>query len=295
MAPAKTNLPAVVPSLVNEPTPLIIPEIAIFPVFLIPKVNPPVLTIPPVLNVNALVAASLLILDAVAAVTIPEIVAADEPLTILIAPGVATKPVPLIVIASGIPLIDPFISKAAPLFTVVVEAPTPPALTLPNASLAVTCITPVLTKVAPAYVFEPPNINIPVPDPSLVIPPTPLIALVTEIFPVLDVPNVSPPVFVIAPVPIVKALVAASLFILDAVATVIAPDKVAAPEPLINLITPGVAAIPVPLIVIASPILIAPLISNAAPVVIVVAPVVLPKAVAFVACSTPVLIVVIPA
>ena len=111
----------------------------------------------------------------------------------------------------------------------------------------------------------------------------------------LDVPKVKPPVLVIAPVPIVNALVSASLFILDAVATVIAPDNVAAADPLINLITPGVAAKPVQLMVIFSAIVIAPFISNAAPEVILVAPVAFPKAVPCVACTTPVLIVVKPA
>ena len=70
--------------------------------------------------------------------------------------------------------------------------------------------------------------------------------------PVLEMPKVIPPVLVKAAVPIVKILVSASLFILEAVAAVIAPDNVAAPDPLINLITPGVAAKPVPFIVIFS-------------------------------------------
>ena len=124
--------------------------------------------------------------------------------------------------------------------------------------------------------------------------PAPLTILDTTILPEVDIPKLNPPVFVTPPVPIVNAFVAASLFILDAVATVINPDKVAAPDPLIILIAPGVAANPVPLIVIASAIVMAPLISSAAPVSTVVTPVVLPSAAPFVACITPALIVVIP-
>ena len=56
---------------------------------------------------------------------------------------------------------------------------------------------------------------------------------------------------------------AISVLILDAAATVIVPDNVAADAPVINLIAP-VLLIPVPFIVIASGIAVAPLISNAA-------------------------------
>ena len=79
-------------------------------------------------------------------------------------------------------------------------------------------------------------------------------------------PNVNPAVLVIPPL-IVKVFVpeAMSVLILDAAATVIVPDKVAAEAPVINLIAP-VLLIPVPLTVMASGIVNvdAPLISIAA-------------------------------
>ena len=126
------------------------PVIFIFPVLAIPNVKPLVLVIPPVLIVNAFVAASLFILDAEATVISPDIVAALEPLIILIAPFCvpdSENPNPFILIASGI-VMAPLISKAAPSITVVVEAPVP-AVMLPNALALVTCNTPALIVVNP--------------------------------------------------------------------------------------------------------------------------------------------------
>ena len=92
--------------------------------------------------------------------------------------------------------------------------------------------------------------------------------LLPEIMPEIEKspipPNVNPALFAIAPL-IVNVFVpeAMSVLILDAAATVIVPDNVAADAPVINLIAP-VLLIPVPLIVMASGIAVAPLISNAA-------------------------------
>ena len=81
-------------------------------------------------------------------------------------------------------------------------------------------------------------------------------------------PNVNPAVFVMPPL-MVKVFVpeAMSVLILDAAATVIVPDKVAACAPLTNRMAPPVPDIPNPFIVIASGIVNAaevPLISIAA-------------------------------
>ena len=78
------------------------------------------MTTPPVLIVNAFVAASLLILDAVCVVITPVMVEAPLVLIILIAPPLLI-PVPLIKIFSGNELIVPLISNDAPLDTVVLE------------------------------------------------------------------------------------------------------------------------------------------------------------------------------
>ena len=126
------------------------PVIFIFPVLAIPNVKPLVLVIPPVLIVKALVVELLLILEAAVTFITPEIVAAPEPSIILMAPFCvdnSENPNPLILIVSGI-VMAPFISNAAPSFTVVVEVPVP-AGELPNALAFVTCKTPALIVVNP--------------------------------------------------------------------------------------------------------------------------------------------------
>ena len=140
--------------------------------------------------------------------------------------------------------------------------------------------------------FAPLKTNLPVPDPSLVKDPAALIVLLTVILPAADIPKVMPLVLVNAPVWKVN-VPAAVLLILEALKTFIGPDIVAL-DALIILIAPGVAAKPVPLIEISSGIVIAPLTSNAAPDSTTVIPEVLPSAEPFVACITPVFIVVIP-
>ena len=101
---------------------------------------------PLIVKVLVPVAISVLILDEVATVIVPLIVAACAPLTNLIAP-VLLSPVPLIVIVSGIDNAAevPLISKAAPVPTVV---PTEPAA--PKALLFAICITPAVIDVVPA-------------------------------------------------------------------------------------------------------------------------------------------------
>ena len=122
--------------------------------------------------------------------------------------------------------------------------------------------------VVPIYELMAPNINLPEPVPSLVRllneVLVPLIADVTVIPPEPFTPKVIPPVLVKPAVPNVNKL-APSLFILDAVAVVIIPDKVVAPLVLGTHITP-LLPIPVPLIVMYSGILNPdPTIFNAAP------------------------------
>ena len=126
-------------------------------------------------------------------------------------------------------------------------------------------------------------------------------ALLPEIIPVIEKspipPKVNPAVFVIAPV-IVNVFVpeAISVFILEAAATFIVPDKVAAAAPVINLIAP-VLLIPVPLMVMASGIEVAPLISIAAlaPTVVPRDPVEVPNASLFFICTVPAVMEVVPA
>ena len=93
------------------------------------------------------VAISVLILEAVATVMVPDKVAACAPLTNLMAPPVPDIPNPLIVIASGIVNAAevPLISKAAPDPTIVFVEPT-----APNALLFAICITPAVIDVVPA-------------------------------------------------------------------------------------------------------------------------------------------------
>ena len=92
--------------------------------------------------------------------------------------------------------------------------------------------------------------------------------------------------------------VAISVLILDAEATVIVPDKVAAFAPLTNLMAPPVPDIPNPFIVIASGIVnaVLPLISKAAPdpTIVFVEPTA-PNALLFAICITPAVIEVVPA
>ena len=99
--------------------------------------------------------------------------------------------------------------------------------------------------------------------------PEPLIALEIEIPPALAVPNVKPPVFVIAPVLIVNVFVptVTSVFIVEAVCAVIPPVNVVAGAPAISLIAPVLLG-PLPFNVNTSGIVKAdaPLISIAAPV-----------------------------
>jgi hypothetical protein len=120
------------------------------------------------------------------------------------------------------------------------------------------------------YVLAVVNNNLPVPVPSFSIPPpVPPMALDTVIPPALVVPKLKFALAVIPPA-MVKVFVpeVISVFILEAEATVIVPDNVAAANELLsNLIAP-VLLTPVPLIVIASGIVKAddPLISIAAPV-----------------------------
>ena len=142
--------------------------------------------------------------------------------------------------------------------------------------------------------MAPPKINFPVPVPSLVKTPAPLIILLTVIPPVDAIPNVTPLLLVNEPVWNVNIPVEV-LLILEALKILIGPEMVAL-DPLIILIAPGVATKPVPLIVIASGIVIvdAPFSSNAAPSLTIVAPVVLPSAAPFVACNAPVPMVVKP-
>ena len=154
------------------------------------------------------------------------------------------------------------------------------------------------------YVFAVVKSNLPVPVPSFSIPPAPLIALETVIPPLFVVPKLKLALAVIPPA-MVKVFVpdVISVFILEAEATVIVPDKVAAAaELLMNLIAPVLLA-PVPLIEIASGIVSvdAALISNAAlfPIVVVDNPeppaAELPKASAFVIWTIPDVIEVVPA
>ena len=116
----------------------------------IPKVIPPVLVMPPlIVNVFVPEAMSVFILDAVATVMVPDKVAAVEPLTNLIAPVVAPfKPVPLMVMASGMVNADPvpLISKAARFPMVVPKDDAD----VPNASPLVIRTVPALIEVVPA-------------------------------------------------------------------------------------------------------------------------------------------------
>ena len=108
------------------------------------------------------------------------------------------------------------------------------------------------------------NNNLPAPSFVIVL----LAVLLPEIIPVIEKspipPNVNPAVFVIPPL-IVNVFVpeVMSVLILDAAATVIVPDKVAAPEVLKILMAPALLA-PKPLMEMASGIVMAPFISNVA-------------------------------
>ena len=128
--------------------PLIIPDTAILPVLVVPKVNPGSFEMPPVI-VNVLVppVISVLILEAEATVMVPDRVAACAPLTNLMAPPVPDIPNPFIVIASGIVNAAevPLISKAAPDPTIVFAEPT-----VPNALLFAIWMTPAVIDVVPA-------------------------------------------------------------------------------------------------------------------------------------------------
>ena len=83
------------------------------------------------------------------------------------------------------------------------------------------------------------NINLPAPDPSFAIPPVPVNKFETVIPPSLAVPKVKLALSVMPPEKVkVLAAVVLSVLILDAVGTVIAPDKVAAAELPNNLMAP---------------------------------------------------------
>ena len=84
--------------------------------------------------------------------------------------------------------------------------------------------------------MTPPNINLPEAVPSLVIDPAPLITLDTVIPPVDVIPNVTPLVFVNAPVWNVNTPPAV-LLILEALNILMGPEIVAS-DPLIILIAP---------------------------------------------------------
>ena len=139
----KINLPVPVPSLVIAPAPEIAEETVTLPAPLTPKLNPPVLVIPPVLIVNKL-APSLLILDAVAVVIKPVNVLAPLVLGIQIAP-LELIPVPFNVKGSAIVNPSPTIFTAAPALTMVFCAVVLP----PKAAAFLTLMAPVLTVVTP--------------------------------------------------------------------------------------------------------------------------------------------------
>ena len=93
------NLPVPAPSFVTSPAPDITLLTVIPPVVVVPNVIPPVFTKPKLAAVNKAVP-SLLTLDAVATVNMPDMVAAPVLLICLIAPGTPVIPFPLTVIFS---------------------------------------------------------------------------------------------------------------------------------------------------------------------------------------------------
>ena len=151
MTPLNNNLPAD-PSLIillfDASDPLIIPDTAIFPVLVVPKVIPAVFVIPPVI-VKVLVPelTSVLILVALAAVIVPDNVGVEvDVLSNLMAPVLLT-PVPFNVIASGIVIaVVALISIAVP-STIVVPCE---LAKVPNASVLLNCTTPAVIEVVPA-------------------------------------------------------------------------------------------------------------------------------------------------
>ena len=150
-----------------------------------------------------------------------------------------------------------------------------------------------LIVVNPMYVFVPPKINIPAPEPSFVRAPLPLIALETVMPPVPFNPKLIPPVFVKAALFIVINP-DPSLLILEAVCVVINPEKIVSPIALVIRIAP-LELTPVPFkkkgSVMVNPF---PTISTAAPELTVVAEFDVPKAPALEICTTPCPILVAP-
>ena len=289
--PAKISLPP--PSLVRLLVELLLPEI--IPVIdtspTPPNVNPALFAMFPVkVNVPELI--SVFILEAAPVVIVPDKVAAEAPVTNLIAP-VLLIPVPLIVMDSGI--------AVAPLISIAALDPTnvPCELVLvPNASFVFISTIPAVMDVVPAYVFVLEEFIINLPSPSLfkllVEVLLPVITPLINTFPAP--PNVNPAVFETPPfmvkVPVPEAT---SVFILAVeVVVVITPDKVVVPVVLGGI---HIAPLPTPFPVIVNGSVIVnpvPTIFTAAPEPTVVVPLAVPKADALVTLITPLLTVVKP-